>query len=233
MQPPPRSSSLPAKDQGSFVVPVHQFLFQPGVQRLLSGGKRYGELVRCVFEAATVGAESTGLDRDEVVAEILPHPLALFSRLLSADLAEAEWVVVRPAAGELRALASAGRTTCEIGISTRGPTHAGDARRHGHESIGARRSVPRFRGRRTGLWDGVRKVARPFSLAGSTLGRAGANLTRRALSRETAYPGLRELVRRTYASIATAISRRRSTTDETMAVAVARDAILAAGEPSR
>ena len=54
-----------------------------------------------------------------------------------------------------------------------------------------------------GSGTGVRKVARPFSLAGSTLGRAGTNLTRRALSRETAYPGLRELVRRTYDAIAT------------------------------
>ena len=73
-----------AQARGVLAVPVHQFLFQPGVQRLLAARSRYGSLVRCVFEAATAGAEVTGLDRDELVADILPHPLALFSRLTSS-----------------------------------------------------------------------------------------------------------------------------------------------------
>ncbi len=109
-----------AQARGVLAVPVHQFLFQPGVQRLLAARSRYGSLVRCVFEAATAGAEVTGLDRDELVAEILPHPLALFSRLTSSALSEAEWVAVRPSPGELRALADVDGTTFEIVISTRG-----------------------------------------------------------------------------------------------------------------
>jgi predicted dehydrogenase len=220
-----------ATEQSSLVVPVHQFLFQPGVQRMLSGRNRYGDLIRCVFEAATAGADVTGLDPDEVVADILPHPLALFSRLSSADLAQAEWVIVRPAAGELRAVAAADGTTFEIVISTRGrPTRAT------LDVMGTRASVHAdlyhgFAVVEHGAGMGVRKVARPFSLAGSTLGRAGTNLTRRALSRETAYPGLRELVRRTYASIATG-SPAPIDDAETQTVAFARDAILAAGASS-
>jgi predicted dehydrogenase len=216
-----------AKEHGSLVVPVHQFLFQPGVQRLLSDRNRHGELVRCVFEAATAGAEVTGLDPDELVADILPHPLGLFSRLASADLAEAEWVIVRPAGGELRAIAAADGTTFEIVISTRGrPTRAT------LDVMGTRASAHAdlyhgFAVVERGAGTGVRKLARPFSLAGSTLGSAGANLTRRALSRETSYPGLHELVRRTYVSIATG-SPAPIDENEILAVAVARDTILAA-----
>ena len=48
------------------VVPVHQFVFQRGVRRLLSGRDRFGTLVRCVFEAATAGAGRMGLDPDDL-----------------------------------------------------------------------------------------------------------------------------------------------------------------------
>ena len=71
------------------------------------------------------------------------------------------------------------------------------------------------------------KIVRPFRLGGGTLARAGLNLTRRTLSREFAYPGLRELVRRTYEAVATG-SPSPIPARETLAVAVARDTILAA-----
>jgi hypothetical protein len=71
-----------------------------------------------------------------------------------------------------------------------------------------------------------RKVAHPFLLAGGTLWSAAANLAARAARREPAYPGLRELVSRFYAAV-------RYDTEppvaaaETLAVAAARDALLA------
>ena len=216
-----------ASERGSIVVPVHQFLFQRGIRRLLSGRERYGTLVRCVFEAATAGAARTSLDRDELVADILPHPLALFSRLTSAELSHLEWTALRPAPGELRALADDGETTFEIVISTRGrPTRAT------LDVLGTRASAHAdlyhgFAVVERGPGTGVGKVTRPFTLAGATLGRAGTNLTRRALAREVAYPGLRELVQRTYDAIATG-SPAPIPEHETMAVATARDAILAA-----
>lgn len=216
-----------AKEQGSMVVPVHQFLFQPGVQRLLSRQDSYGTLVRCVFDAATAGAELTHVDRDDLVADILPHPLALFSRFAPAALSDAEWVTLRPAPGELRAFADVAGATFEIVISTRGrPTRAT------LDVVGTTASAHAdlyhgFAVVEQGSGTGVRKLARPFALAGATLGRAGANVTRRALSRELAYPGLRELVRRTYDAIATR-SPSPIPERETMAVAVARDRILAA-----
>ncbi len=71
----------------------------------------------------------------------------------------------------------------------------------------------------------ARKLAGPFSRSTRTLVGAGANLAARTIAWETASPGLRELVRRTYAAIlgggAPPISD-----GETIAVAVARDRIL-------
>jgi predicted dehydrogenase len=215
-----------AKERGVLVVPVHQFLFQPGVQRVLGAPDRYGSLVRCVFEAATAGAEASGLDPEELVAEILPHPLALFSRFTDAPLSQIEWLVVRPAAGELRALAHVATTTFEIVISTHGrPTRATldlwGTRASAHADL--------YHGFATiehGSGSGLRKIARPFSLGSATLRRAGANLTRRAIARETAYPGLRELVRRTYDAIATGSPPPISEL-ETLEIARARDALVA------
>ncbi len=216
-----------AAERRLLVVPVHQFLFQRGVQRLLASRHRFDPLVRCVFEATTAGAERTSLDPDDLVADILPHPLALFSRFAPGVFPELEWQVIRPAAGELRALAVGGGTTFEIAISTRArPTRAtldllgGRASAHADLFHG-------FAVVERGGATRIRKLARPFTLAGATLGRAGGNLAVRAVAREVAYPGLRELVRRTYDAIATG-SPPPIDAQETLVVARARDAILSA-----
>jgi len=214
-----------ATERRLLVVPVHQFLFQPGIRRLVAGRDGFGPLVRCVFEAATAGAERSNLDPDTLVADILPHPLALFSRFTSEGLSGLEWVSIRPAPGELRALAETDGTTFEIVISTRGrPTRAT------LDIVGTTASAHAdlFHGFAvTEHSSGTRlsKLSRPFSLAGATLGRAGSNLTRRALTREVAYPGLRELVRTAHEAIRTG-SAPPIDVDETMGVALARDAIL-------
>lgn len=214
-----------ARERRLLLVPVHQFVFQRGVRRLLSGRDRFGTLVRCVFEAVTAGAERMALDPDDLVADILPHPLALFSRLTESGLAEAEWVVLRPTSGELRALTDVAGTTFEIVISTHGrPTRATldvlgtTASAHADLFHGFAVIEP-------GSATRGRKLARPFALAGATLGRASANLAQRGLSREVAYPGLRELVRSTHEAIA---AGKPSPIDEReiIGVAAARDAIL-------
>ena len=221
-----------ATDRGSLVVPVHQFLFQPGIQRLLAEGERFGSLVRCVFEAHTAGAELTGVDPDELVADVLPHPLALFARLTTVALSDLDWLVMRPEPGELRGLADADGTTLEIVIST----HARPARTAldlvGSEASAHADLYHGFATVERGSGTGLGKVIRPFSVASATFGRAGINLTRRALTREVGYPGLRELVRRTYEAIATR-SAAPISVHETMEVALARDAILSTTAAAR
>ena len=224
-----------ASERGVALVPVHQFLFQPGVQRILAARERLGVLVRCVFHATSAGSELTGVAPDQLVAEILPHPLALFARLATVPVSDLQWTVTRPDAGELRAISAAGGATFEIVISARArPTRAQ------LEVFGTRCSAfaDLFHGFAVfepGRVTPVRKATRPFTVAGSTIVRAGANLAVRASRQETAYPGLRTLVRLVYRSIVTG-SPPPISAEETIAVAQARDAILtdaAAPAPAR
>ena len=73
----------------------------------------------------------------------------------------------------------------------------------------------------------ARKLARPFTKSSRTLVGATANLFARAAHRETAYPGLLELVRATYEAIATH-GPSPIAVDELLDAAQARDRILAA-----
>jgi hypothetical protein len=70
------------------------------------------------------------------------------------------------------------------------------------------------------------KIAQPFRNAGLELVSASGNLVRRAIRREPAYPGLRELVRQFYASVSTG-SQNPILANETIDVARARDVITA------
>lgn len=210
---------------GSMLVPVHQFVFQRGVQRLLHERERLGTIVRLEFEAATAGAEAGAIEPEELVEDILPHPLALFARLVDAELSELDWLVRRPAPGELRALAESDGTTLEIAISTRGrPVRA----RLGVTGTSASAEADLYHGFavfEAGDVSRARKAARPFARSATTFAAAGGNLVRRAVARETAYPGLRELVKRTYEAIATGAPPPIGA-EETLAVALARDRLL-------
>ena len=214
-----------ADDAGRCLVAVHQFLFQDGFQRVLARQDRLGRLVHVEFVAATAGAELGRTDPDALVDDVLPHPLALFERLLPGSSAGA-WDVRRPLAGELRAATITDGTTLSITITTRGrPTRnelvvSGTS---GSAHVDLFHGFAAFEG---GGPSRGRKVARPFARGAATLAQAGKNLVRRAARGETAYPGLRELIRRTYESIAEG-EPPPVTAAETRTVAAARDAILA------
>jgi predicted dehydrogenase len=216
-----------AAERSRLVVPVHQFIFQPGVRRLLEQRARLGSIVRCAFAAATAGTDQAGIDADELVQEILPHPLSLFARFLPLPVAAGDWFVARTAPGELRALAAAGGATLEIAITTAGrPTRAeleitGSSASARADLFHGFAVIEQGRATRSG------KAVRPFALAGSTLVRAGGNLASRAARREQAYPGLRELVRRTYDAASNGAPPPIDPA-EILAVARARDVILAA-----
>ena len=164
---------------------------------------------------------------DELVGEILPHPLALFSRVTPGELANLDWSVLRPAEGELRAIAHGVGTTFEIVISTRGRPTRTEFGLTGTTASGRADLFHGFAVLERGAPTRGRKLVRPFALSGATLVNAGGNLVVRAIRRETGYPGLRELVRRTYAAIA-GESPSPIGPGETLAVARARDAILTA-----
>ena len=207
------------------VVPVHQFLFQPGVRLLVERSAELGRLVRCSFVAASAGAEKTDIESDHLVSDILPHPLSLFARLVPEPIGNLHWHVVRPERGELRAIAMTNGASLEIAITSNGrPT------RTELEVMGTKATaladlfhgfaiVDRGRATRAG------KLARPFTKSSRMLVGATSNVARRSLRREFAYPGLQELVRRTYRAIAD-VTAPPIAIEETLAVALARDRIL-------
>ena len=76
----------------------------------------------------------------------------------------------------------------------------------------------------------LRKIVRPFSTSLKLFCAASINLIERGLRAETAYPGLRQLTQKFYTAVRRAGSSPISPED-TMAVAVARDAIRTRFKP--
>lgn len=216
-----------AASRNRLLCPIHQFPFQDGFRQLTAARNRLGELVELYYVACSAGAEGGTAQRADLVAqEILPHPLSLFSSALEGQIGELEWVAERPAAGELRAAARMGSTSLSLSISmTARPT------RNQLELRGSAGSgwVDLFHG--FGVVEGggvsrLRKLVRPFSGTSLAFAAAAANLSRRVLRREPAYPGLRALLR-TFYRAAGAAGAAPFSAAEILDVARARDRIIA------
>jgi predicted dehydrogenase len=214
-----------AHEEGLWVEPVNQTQKQDGVRAALrwAGDRR----VRVFdYRACSAGADASPAHAARIAAEILPHPLSLL-QVWSPDAFDSlAWDVRQPAPGELMATAVAGDVLVRLLISM----HARPTRHdltlladegtmiadlfHGFawEEPGARPSR-------------LAKITRPFTTAAVGAGHAAVNLTRRAIAREPAYPGLTALVADAYGAVG-APSRRPFSDAHTLAVARARDAIL-------
>jgi predicted dehydrogenase len=207
--------------------PVHQFIFQRGMLRTSAWLSELGDVRHIDTVICSAGAEGLSpAGRDQVAIDVLPHPLSLLARLLGQRFRQLAWHLDRPADGELRLSGSAsgvsagvlvsmsGRPTMNLlrVIAERGCVH-GDLF-HGFATI-ERGSVSR-----------AHKTVRPFAVSGANLVAAAANLTRRVVSSEYAYPGLTELVGRFAKAVAEGGASPVSA-EETLAVAEARDAIVA------
>jgi len=191
-----------ARPRALLLCPVHQFPFQRGVARTVAGLSRLGPLVRAEYVVRSAGGTGrTPAERRALVLEILPHPVSLFRAVLGRGEGAASWEVV--AAGddelELRGSRAGVRLRIDIALHAR-PTRnelvltgaAGSARAdlfHGYAVF------------ETGGTSRAAKAAAPLRAGTRLLWAAGSNLARRAFEREPAFPGLRELIRRFYASV--------------------------------
>ncbi len=212
---------------GVRLCPSHQFPFQRGVQRFVMARESLGNVHHLAAEICTAGAEAGNLvARSQVLADILPHPLSLTLAFGAQRLSDVEWKVIEPLPGELVIGGVSGSIGISLLLSTRGRPTTNSVRVisdrgtvtldlfHGY-SIFERSAVSR-----------MGKLTRPFAGSGLTLANATANGLRRAIDGETSFPGLRELVRRFYASISLGepqpVNR-----EESVDIARARDAIIA------
>lgn len=215
------------------ICPVHQFPFQRGVRDIVDALPRIGPVLHVQTIACSAGADGgDAAVRDQVAGDILPHALSLFSAL-GLSVADVAWEARRPMAGEIVAVGQTGggATTVSVLVSMSGrPTsntlHVIGAHGTAHADL-----FHGFATIETGGVSRAKKILHPFALSGATLANAFSNLVRRVVSRESAYPGLRELVAAFYASVRGAAPAPIPVT-EMLAIAQARD-ILLADPPSR
>lgn len=207
--------------------PVHQFLFQPGFMRCQERIASSGRILHVDAVALSAGAADRGPDGAERVAgEILPHPLSLMRRLLGPRFASTEWQVPRGRPGELRAVGQCEDVSLGVVVSMAGRPPRNTLRIVCEQATFHADLFHGFAVREAAPVGRASKVLRPFSLAARSTAAASLNLGARAMRWEPAYPGLREMLRRFYLSLADP-EPEPIPPDETIDVARARDRILA------
>jgi len=191
-----------AREKGLRLCPVHQFPFQRGFARVAADLGRLGELLRADYVVRSAGGAGLAPEgRRALLLEILPHPLSLFRSLLGRGVAPEAWDVVASGDDELELAGHDGSVRLRIDIGLR-------ARPTRNELVlaGARATarVDLFHGYAVIEPGGTSRAAKalaPLRAGTRLLWAAGTNLARRALDREPAFPGLRELIWLFYASI--------------------------------
>ncbi len=217
-----------ARAASRVLVPVHQFVTQRGVVEAQAWLNAIAPLLQFDFITCTAGAEGLGdADRDRVVREILPHPLSLAARLIATSALEGPWHVRRTRVGELSAHGEHDGIGISLTISTHGRPTTNQLRLIGEAGT---IHVDLFHGFSTLSQlapSRASKVAQPFVEGGGLMASAAANLGRRLVTRETAYPGLSEFIAQFYRAT-TGHSSPPVTDAEVLAVARASDAIAPA-----
>ncbi len=190
-----------AQRAGRLLCPVHQFVFQRGIRTALSALHTAGSLLHVDAVARSAGADDqSDAARDRIADDILPHALAIVARIAPDELASARWSVARPASGEIRAVGASARLTMSllVSMSARPTVNA--------LTLSAERAtihLDLFHGFAVVERGGAsrrNKLLRPFRVASASLAVATANLVRRGIDRELAYPGLMALTRQFYAA---------------------------------
>jgi predicted dehydrogenase len=216
-----------ARRQKVVLCPVHQIAFQDGIEDAAQTLTEFGD--PCVIDIRICSAGGIGrteIELDDIVRDVLPHPLSVLRKLWPNVRLEAQrWFLRRPRAGELSAsgLHAGAHLSMLISLHAR-PT------RFEMTVSGTRGAVQLdffhgFAVRHNGRVSPFHKAARPFDAALKQFGAAGRNLLGRGLRREFAYPGLRSLTRAFYAA-ASGEGPPPIPAEDILAVAAARDAIL-------
>ena len=191
-----------AGQNGVLVCPTHQFLFQRGVERARRVFPSVSPLVHAEMTICSAGGGARNGDRrEQAVWEILPHPLSVLHRLLPNGLLATRWDVFHAGEGELRLSGQGASHTVSVIVSMTGrPT------RNELHLTGARGTIHidffhGFAMLESGATSRARKIARPFVHSSLEFQAAAANLARRLVALQPAYPGLRELIASFYAAV--------------------------------
>lgn len=215
-----------AKKHGAHLCPVHQMPFQDGVTRLRNELTSIGPVLHVEFAACTAGASNQGDEaHDGLIADVLPHPLSLLWALGVGPAATLDWTTLHPRAGEMRAMAIAGRSAVSFAISTHGRPTANRFRVIGERGTFDADLYHGFAALSRGRVSRSGKVLQPFADAANTFARAGVNLANRAIHQEPAYPGLAALVAAFYGAV-NGDGPPPISAEQVLDIAAARDVIL-------
>lgn len=209
------------------VCPTHQYAFQRSVRAASAKLPSLGTLRHLTIDICSAGAAAGRITPDELVAEILPHPLSIAQQLVPGiDVARLHWCCIRSESGEWVVAARCGATLVTISMSAGGrPTRF---RTH-ITAEGGSIDIDHFHDFAIFLPGEVskaQKILAPFVRSGREFAAAAANLLVRTGRREFAYPGLRTLVSEFYTAVRNPQGRPPITREQSVAVAEARDKIL-------
>lgn len=216
-----------AERRGVRLCPVHQFAFQDGVQAAVNELDGLGELLKLRFTTSSAGGEGREKsDLDEIVADIIPHPLSILQKLRPAiSLDAGSWSGVRAGVGELQVIGLADGVAVDISISMNARPTRCEVELFCSKG---RIYINLFHGYSIVEKGGVsrrQKLFQPFRLAVKEFFVAGMNIGKRALSRQPAYPGLARLIEEFYEAVRSGTESPVSAVD-TRAVAVSREEII-------
>ena len=219
-----------AAEKQVIVCPVHQYAFQRGITALRAAAAEWQEPLHCRFTICSAGGGNGGdAALAAVVADILPHPLSVLCALWpDPDPQASHWTVLRTRPGELLVSGVAGAMTVEMYISMSARPTRSELDVFGR---GGRVRINFFHGYAVverGQISRHAKIMQPLRYTTSSLLTACGNLMRRAISREPAYPGLRQLMQAFYSSVAGRMPPPILPRD-VLAVAEMRDRIMATG----
>lgn len=191
-----------AADRGVLICPVHQFIFQEGVRKARELLPQIGRLVH--MEGTFCSAGGTGLvsgQLDEIISDILPHPLSLMQVFLPRGLSEEDWITLTPAPGELHAISETSGISLSIFISMNVRPTVCSFQIAGTEGTIHIDLFHGFAFIEPGKVSRTKKILHPFNLAVRRLTAATVNIGQRTIRWEIAYPGLQQLVRLFYRAV--------------------------------
>lgn len=193
-----------AIDRGLKLNPVHQFPFQPGFLKVLAQRHQLGEIVRFAYTTCSAGGIDKSADaRRSILLEILPHPVALLYHVFGDAFNPEMLQVMQLTNDDLELLGEWHNTRISIIISLRGRPTCNELRVIGTKSTAYIDLYHGYGILEPGEVSRQAKIIKPFRLGTQLLVSASSNLIYRSLQAESAYPGLRELIKRFYQSIAT------------------------------
>ena len=215
-----------AANRGLLVCPVHQFIFQDGVLKAKTLLPRIGQLVHIDATICSAGGAGLTSERlDLIVSDVLPHPLSLMQIFLSRDLSAERWLTIRPAGGELRVSGENSGVTFSLFISMNARPTTNTFRILGTKGTIHLNLFHGYAFMEPGQVSRNRKIVHPFELSLRNLSAATMNLSLRAMRRESAYPGLRRLIRLFYQAVRTN-SQSPILPEDTILIAQVRDHII-------